>query len=209
VNFYAPEGLLSLQGNKGRVVLVLAFPHQKSIVAAAIFFRILPADGRAMFIDRATAFRFVEELAGGFKDVVFSMTQDVAAIARDVFRKFLFRLLEIEAEPFPQPDNVGFRHGNPVIVATIGRTLRTVIPKLWFFDMTIRLQDCKLFFCHSVRSRLVKSVRDSYLSSCSSLINLPRTKEKRFPRIAVGPMDGLGQVTIFWPEYADRYENLN
>jgi hypothetical protein len=133
---------------------MLTLPHQEGIVAAAIFFRIGTADRRAMLIDRTAALGFVQELAGAFKDGVFAVTQDIVAIARDIFRKLLFGLLEIKAKSFTEPDNIAFGHRNPVIVATIGGTFRTVVPELRLLDMTILLQNWELFFCHSIRSRL-------------------------------------------------------
>ena len=112
-----------LQRNETLVVLMIAFPGQKLVIAAAIFFGEGSARRRPTFIDHAVPFRRMQKLARAFENVIFTVPENTMAVAFDELGKSTLSLFVTQPETLCQSFYIAFCDQNPIISATIGRAL--------------------------------------------------------------------------------------
>ena len=105
---------------------MIALPLEKLIVTAAAFFRICPANGGTVFINRAASFSRMKKLASRLENVVFAMPQD-SAITFDLLGKFLFGLFPTQSKPFRQSLDIALGHDNPIVGAAITRAFCAIV----------------------------------------------------------------------------------
>ena len=125
--FRNPSSSLSLEGDEGRVILLVAFPFQEFEIAAAPCRGVFPADTGAVLIDGASSLNRIEKLAGTLENVILAMAKDIFTVCLDVFRVLLFSRFVTQTESFGKTLDIASGHQNPVISTTIGRAFRTIV----------------------------------------------------------------------------------
>ncbi len=126
-----------MKWNEALIILMIALPFQKIVIAAAARIGILAAHRRAMFIDCASALSRMKKLASAFEDIVFAMAHH-AAIFLDELGVFALRLAKAEAEAFSQPSHIALCHYDPIIGTTITRALGAIVKHGQFFHLVVR-----------------------------------------------------------------------
>lgn len=116
---------------------MLALPAEEVEVTASARIRVLTTDSRSMFVDSATAFSRMKELAGALVYCVLAMAKN-AAIILDHFGKTLFGLFVGYREARGETFDVAPGNDDVVVRAAIPGTLGTVI------------EDWKRTVCHMI-----------------------------------------------------------
>lgn len=142
---------LPMQRNKRFVLLMLAFPHQKLVVAAAARIRIAATDCWPMLIDCAIAFGRMQKLTGAFVNSIAAMAQH-PTVTWNNFRKPLFSFFSSQSESFAEPCQIALFDDDVIIRATITGAFRAIELKLgfcgqhWEFEFGHNLRISSLFF---------------------------------------------------------------
>ena len=126
---------------------MVALPAEEIEITASARVRVLPADSGSMFVDSATAFGRMKELAGALEYCVLAMAKN-AAIILDHFGKAFFGLFVGYREARGETFDVAPGNQDVVVRAAIPRTLGTVI------------EDWKRTVCHMIDGEYLPQMPD-------------------------------------------------